>query len=219
MSRKTPEWMADFEKPCFSLELVKFSKARRMMWTSSSGGNTEYKRWTRRNSSEALLFHYCRNKRTRNYDCKGTRQTTFKIFKRHYKRKWRRVRTEFTHVFSKKLPVLFFWEEVTFQYLWRWRVFLQPSGPCLKTKEPRSKWFRQQAKRYSGINSQENKKSSSNTTTPWCCKEPFGGFFRCILVFEPEMSPGSCAGEMHCRKRILKQDENFSFGERREDQK
>ena len=72
-------------------------------------------------------------------------------------------------------------------------------------------------------NKQKNKKSSSKpsssvTTTPWSCKEPFGGFFRCISLFEPEMSPDGCAGEMYCWKRILKQVENFSFGGRREDQ-
>ena len=54
---------------------------------------------------------------------------------------------------------------------------------------------------------------------PWSCKEPFCGVFHCILVFEPEMSPESCAGEMYCWKRILKQAKNFSFGGRREDQK
>ena len=86
-----------------------FQKYDEWWWTSSSGGNTEYKRdkWTRRQqweqrtrrlyfgtkvnqysqenevwhkSSEAVLFHNRRNKRTRSYNCKGTRQTTFKIF-------------------------------------------------------------------------------------------------------------------------------------------
>jgi len=55
------------------------------------------------------------------------------------------------------------------------------------------------------------------TTTHLSCKEPFGGFFPCILVFEPEMNPESCAGEMYYWKRILKQNENSSFGGRRED--
>ena len=80
------------------------------------------------------------------------------------------------------------------------------------------------SKCYAGINRRRTRKSSLKlgslvTTIRWPCKEPFGGYFLCILTFEPEMRPESCAGGMCCWKRIPKQAENFSFGGRRNDRK
>ena len=69
--------------------------------------------------------------------------------------------------FERSFQCSFFWEEVTFQYLWRRWVFPQPSNPRRKTKEPRSKWFRQQAKRYSGVNRKRTKKALRNQAVRW----------------------------------------------------